>query len=43
MRDVKGLRQWSESVSTFGREKQRRMLSYFLKMVRENFMSNSST
>ncbi len=40
MRDVKGLRQWSESVSTFGREKQRRMLSYFLKMVRENFMFN---
>ncbi len=40
MRDVKNLRSWSESVSAFGREKQRRMLEYFLKMVRENFMYN---
>ena len=35
--DVKELKHWSEAVSTFGREKQLRMLAYFLRMVRENF------
>jgi DNA polymerase-3 subunit delta' len=40
MRDIKNLRNWSESVAAFGREKQRRMLEYFLRMVRENFMFN---
>lgn len=40
MRDVKGLKMWSEVVATFGREKQRRMLVYFQKQVRENFMFN---
>jgi len=39
-RNVKGLKAWSETVSTFGREKQRRLLSYFMQMVRENFMYN---
>ena len=38
--DVKSLKQWSEAVSAFGREKQLRMLSYFLRMVRENFVYN---
>ena len=38
--DVKELKHWSEAVSTFGREKQLRMLAYFLRMVRENFVYN---
>lgn len=40
MKDVKELKRWSESVSTLGREQQRRMLVYFLRMVREAFMYN---
>lgn len=40
MRDVKALKGWSDSVSAFGREKQRRMLTYFQTQVRENFMFN---
>lgn len=40
LRDVRELKKWSEAVSIFGREKQRRMLAYFLRMVRESFMSN---
>lgn len=40
MRDVKGLKVWSETVANFGREKQRRLLRYMLRMVRENFMYN---
>lgn len=39
-KDVRELKKWSETVSTFGREKQRRLLSYMLRMVRENFMYN---
>ena len=39
-RKVKDLRKWSETLSAFGREKQRRFLAYFLRMVRENFMYN---
>lgn len=40
MRDVKELKRWTDSVATFGREKQRRMLAYFQRMVRENFIYN---
>ena len=40
MHDVKELKHWSEAVSAFGREKQLRMLAYFLRMVRENFVYN---
>lgn len=40
LRDVRELKKWSEAVSAFGREKQRRMLAYFLRMVRESFVSN---
>lgn len=40
MRNVKELKKWAEAVSEFGREKERRMLVYFLQMVRENFISN---
>lgn len=39
-RDIKVLKQWSETVYAFGREKQRRMLVYFQQQVRENFMFN---
>lgn len=40
MREMKGLKNWSDNVARLGREKQRRMLTYFLHLVRENFMFN---
>ena len=40
MRDVAGMRNWSMDVAKYGREKQRRMLTYFQRMVRESFISN---
>ena len=40
MRDVGGMAQWSKNVSTYGREKEKRMLAYFLRMTRESFMYN---
>lgn len=40
MRDVKDLKRWSENVAAMGREEQRRMLTYFLRMAREAFMYN---
>lgn len=40
MRDVKNLKRWSENVAKLGREEQKRMLTYFLHMVREAFMYN---
>jgi len=39
-RNVHELKTWSETVAGFGREKQRRMLSYFSRMIRENFIYN---
>lgn len=40
-RNIKELKKWSDIVSTsYGREKQRRLLNYFSRMVRENFMYN---
>ena len=39
-RKVKDLRKWSEVMAGFGREKQKRWLTYFLRMIRENFMYN---
>ena len=39
-RKVKDLRKWSETMAGFGREKQKRFLDYFLRLVRENFMYN---
>ncbi|MBF1456237.1 MAG: DNA polymerase III subunit delta [Prevotella nigrescens] len=39
-RAIKALKQWSETVAAFGREKERRMLVYFQQQVRENFMFN---
>jgi len=40
MRNIKELRKWSDTVAAYGREKQKRMLAYFLRLVRENFMYN---
>ena len=37
IRDLKG---WSERMASFGREKQKRFLEYFLRLIRENFMYN---
>ena len=37
---VKELKKWSDSVAAFGREKQKRLLAYFSRMVRENFIFN---
>ena len=39
-RKVRDLRKWSETMSNFGREKQKRFLQFFLHMLRENFMYN---
>lgn len=41
-RDVRGMKKWSDTVgdAKFGREKQKRMIQYFLRMIREAFMSN---
>lgn len=40
MRNIKELKKWSEEASAMGREKQRRMLDYFGRMIRENFIYN---
>lgn len=39
-RKVRELKAWSERISTMGREKQKRFLEYFLRLVRENFVYN---
>ena len=39
-RKIKDLKKWSEVMAGFGREKQKRWLTYFLRMIRENFMYN---
>ena len=39
-RKIKDLRKWSEVMASFGREKQKRWLTYFLRMIRENFVYN---
>ena len=39
-RKVRDLRKWSETMAGFGREKQKRFLQFFLRMLRENFMYN---
>lgn len=40
MRKIKEMRAWSVTVSEMGREKQKRMLAYCQRMLRENFMYN---
>ena len=39
-RKTRDLKAWSERMATYGREKQKRFLEYFLRLVRENFMYN---
>ncbi|MBQ9637532.1 MAG: DNA polymerase III subunit delta [Prevotella sp.] len=39
-RNVRDLKAWTDNVCAYGREKQRRMLSYFVGQVRENFIYN---
>lgn len=39
-RNVKELKRWSETMQGYGREKQKRFLSYMLHLIRENFMYN---
>ena len=39
-RDVKGMKTWSDTMASFGREKQKRFLHYFLRMTRESFVYN---
>ena len=39
-RDVRSMKEWSDTMAAFGREKQKRFLTYFLHMVRESFMYN---
>lgn len=39
-RNVKDLKRWTDNVATYGREKQKRMLDYFMHMIRESFMYN---
>lgn len=40
MRNVRELKKWSETVGGLGRERQKRFLGYFMRMIRENFMYN---
>lgn len=40
MRNVKGMKAWSETIAATGREKQLRAITYFSRMIRENFMYN---
>jgi DNA polymerase-3 subunit delta' len=39
-RKVNELKTWSERMAALGREKQKRFLEYFLRLIRENFMYN---
>ncbi len=39
-RNIRGMRNWSDDAYELGRERQRRMLKYFLRMIRESFMYN---
>ena len=39
-RKIHELKKWSDTLAAFGREKQKRFLTYFLQLIRENFMYN---
>ena len=39
-KQVKELKKWSDSIAAMGREKQKRLLNYFGRMLRESFMYN---
>lgn len=40
MRDLKNLQAWTQNVRELGRERQKRMLEYFQRLIRENFIYN---
>ena len=40
VRNLKDLQQWTQSVKELGRERQKRMLEYFQRLLRENFIYN---
>ena len=39
-RNVRELKRWSDSINSYGRETQKRFLTYFLRLIRESFMYN---
>jgi DNA polymerase-3 subunit delta' len=39
-RKINDLKKWSETLASYGREKQKRFLTFFLRLTRENFMYN---
>lgn len=39
-RDIQAMKRWSEQVAALGRERQKGMLEYCQRMIRENFMMN---
>lgn len=39
-REIRDLKHWSEQVASFGRERQKRLLVYCSRMIRESFMYN---
>ncbi len=43
MRDIREMRKWTDAVSDQGRERQKRMLEFFQRMLRENFAYNFRT
>lgn len=40
MRDLKGMRQWADTVAAMGREPQKNFLAYCQRMIRESFICN---
>ena len=39
-RNVREMKHWSENINSYGREKQKRFLTYFLRLIRESFVYN---
>ena len=39
-RDVRSMKNWADTVAALGREREKRLLNYFMRMIRESFMSN---
>ena len=39
-RNVRELKRWSDNINSYGREKQKRFLTYVLRLIRESFMYN---
>ena len=40
MRNIRDLKKWTDRISSYGREKQKRFMDYFIRLTRENFMFN---